>query len=281
MNVCMTPEEIVDEFCLFDDTFMSRVFEKNVELTRWLLQLIFEKDDIELTEVIGQCNMKNLVADGREIDMDIFARDILAVTYNVEVQRANEGASDKRARFHSANLDVRMLKKNEDFKQLKDSYMIFITEKDVKKKGLPIYHVERCVKEDGEDFEDGSHIIYVNGAYEDVTTNIGKLAHDFKSKNPDEMYFKELADAVRYYKHGGGREKMCQLVEDYAVYKAREANERADAANERAEAERKMREEANERAEAERKMREAANERAEAAEAKILELQKQLVALQA
>lgn len=221
MNVCMTPEEIVDEFCLFDDTFMSRVFEKNVE-----------------------------------------------------VQRANEGASDKRARFHSANLDVRMLKKNEDFKQLKDSYMIFITEKDVKKKGLPIYHVERCVKEDGEDFEDGSHIIYVNGAYEDETTSIGKLAHDFKCKNPDEMYFKELADAVRYYKHGGGREKMCQLVEDYAAYVAREANERAEAANERAEI-------ANERAEAERKMREAANERAEAAEAKILELQKQLVALQA
>lgn len=32
-------------------------------------------------------------------------------------------------------------------------------------KGLPLYHIDRYVRETGKLFEDGSHIIYVNGNY--------------------------------------------------------------------------------------------------------------------
>lgn len=62
-------------------------------------------------------------------------------------------------------VDVRMLEESQKFKDIEDSYIIFITQNDVMKKGLPLYHVERVVKETEEDFGDGSHIIYVNGAY--------------------------------------------------------------------------------------------------------------------
>ena len=62
-------------------------------------------------------------------------------------------------------VDTRMLKEKEKFKEIKDSYVIFITQNDVMKGDLPLYHVERVVKEQNRDFGDGSHIIYVNGAY--------------------------------------------------------------------------------------------------------------------
>ena len=39
--------------------------------------------------------------------------------------------------------------------------MIFITENDVLKSGLPIYHIDRIVQETGEPFGDEAHIIYV------------------------------------------------------------------------------------------------------------------------
>ena len=62
-------------------------------------------------------------------------------------------------------IDTRMLKKRQKFKELHDSYVIFITEEDVIGVGLSLYHVERVFKETGAPFGDGSHIIYVNGSY--------------------------------------------------------------------------------------------------------------------
>lgn len=62
--------------------------------------------------------------------------------------------------------------------------------------------------------DDGAHIIYVNGAYRDENP-IGKLMHDFSCKNPSDMYYKPLAERVRYYKQDTkGVEVMCQIVED-------------------------------------------------------------------
>ena len=45
---------------------------------------------------------------------------------------------------------------------LTETYVIFITENDVLKSGLPIYHIDRIVQETGEPFGDEAHIIYVN-----------------------------------------------------------------------------------------------------------------------
>lgn len=45
-------------------------------------------------------------------------------------------------------------------------------------KGEPIYRVERKILETDEFFDDGSHILYVNGAYRG-DSDIGKLMHDF------------------------------------------------------------------------------------------------------
>ena len=40
-----------------------------------------------------------------------------------------------------------MLKAGEDFKKLKDSYVIFIYKNDKFKEGMPMYHVDRVVRE--------------------------------------------------------------------------------------------------------------------------------------
>jgi hypothetical protein len=78
------------------------------------------------------------------------------------------------------------------------------------------------VCETGKKFKDGSHIIYVNGSYKGDDA-IGKLVHDFRCSNADDMYYSQFADGVRYYKESeGGKEKMCEKVERYAEKKAAE-----------------------------------------------------------
>lgn len=58
--------------------------------------------------------------------------------YDVEVQRAPEGADPHRARFHSSMIDTKMLKAGQEFKEIHDSYVIFITAGDVMGAGVSL-----------------------------------------------------------------------------------------------------------------------------------------------
>lgn len=83
-------------------------------------------------------------------------------------------------------LDANILNRGEDFDELLETYVIFITERDVLKKGLPIYHINRRIDGTGDIFDDGTHIIYVNGENKDETP-LGLLMRDFFSRDPDQM----------------------------------------------------------------------------------------------
>ena len=107
-----------------------------------------------------------------------------------------------------------MLEKGEDFDELPETYVVFITENDVLGKGDPVYQIERCFIGTGEKFGDGSHILYVNGAYRDETP-IGKLMHDFSCTDPSDMYYGVLAERARFFKESKeGIAVMCKAMED-------------------------------------------------------------------
>ena len=96
----------------------------------------------------------------------------------------------------------------------KTTYVVFITENDVMGKEKPLYRIERCILETGERFEDGTHILYVNGAYRDESP-IGKLMHDFSCTNPSDMYYGVIADRVKFFKESKeGIAVMCKAMED-------------------------------------------------------------------
>lgn len=129
---------------------------------------------------------------------------------DIEVQRADKGASVRRARFHSSVIDRTLLEKGEDFDALVDTYVIFITEHDKYGAGLPLYHVERTVTElQHTTFGDGAHIIYVNGAFRDLEHPVGRLMHDMNCTDPNKMLNPLLAKEVRYLKETEGGDRRC------------------------------------------------------------------------
>ena len=113
-----------------------------------------------------------------------------------------------------------MLGAQQDFKGIKDSYTVFVCGHDRFKKGLPIYHIDKIVRETGEVFDDGSHIVYFNCKYEGDDA-FGKLAHDFYSKKSKDMFYEPLAYGVKHFKETKkGAEAMCESVERYAKKQA-------------------------------------------------------------
>lgn len=207
--------KLIDGLTLFDDDLMSRVFDKNIEATELLLRIILERK-IKVISVIGQEEMKSAAVGGRNITLDVHALDENGEKMDIEVQGNSEGAHIRRARYHSSVLDSRMLKEGQEFKEIKDSYVIFIYKRDKFQEGLPLYHIDRYVRETGKLFEDGSHIIYVNGNYKG-DDEIGHLMQDFHQTDPDNMHYKELSQGVRHFKEvEEGRDTMCEAVQEYA-----------------------------------------------------------------
>ena len=168
--------------------------------------------DLTVKEVHGQYSIKNL--QGRSVRLDILAVDRENRAYNIEVQRSDRGASEKRARYNSSLLDANLTDAGDDYDALNETYIIFITENDVLKAGLPIYHVDRIIQETGEPFGDEAHIIYINSQIKDET-ELGKLMHDFTCTNPDDMNYPVLAQRVRYFKEDTkGVATMCRAFEE-------------------------------------------------------------------
>lgn len=204
----------IDKLRLIDDDFFSEALDGKLEAVEYILRTVLERNDIVVLETKAQVEYKS--ATKRSIRLDIKAVDRNQEHFDVEIQRAEEGAGARRARFHGSMIDRDLLGKGKDFDELPESFVIFITENDKYARGVPVYHIERRIEEhDNALFGDGLHILYVNGEYQDVETPVGRLMHDFYCTKSEDMYSKVLADEVKYLKETeGGRGRMCRILEE-------------------------------------------------------------------
>lgn len=217
----------IAELTLMDDIFMNKVFDNDIGRTALLLRIILKNDKIKVIKATTQQKLKNLL--GHDLLLDILAQNENGTLFNVEIQNQSSGAAARRARYHLSLLDAHSLPKGELYQKLPDNYVIFITQYDVLKGGLPIYHISRKIEENNAAFADGSHIIYVNNKIKD-NTPLGRLMHDFSCSNPDDMYYPGLAEKARYFKEtekgltnmGDVFEKLLAKREKEAAMKAAE-----------------------------------------------------------
>lgn len=217
--------EPISRLTLMDDIFMTKVFDGNVRAAGYVLRTILNKPDLKVTSVTAQKVLKNLT--GRSVRLDVLAEDSRGLKYNIEVQKSEQGAHPKRARYYSAMIDSTLLAAGAKGFKMPESYVVFITESDVLKGEAPLYHIERIVLEKRQYFRDGEHIIYVNGECGDTTTAVGRLMHDFHAQKAEEMYSPELAESVRIYKESkeevtemsGVIEELIEKAEESALKK--------------------------------------------------------------
>ena len=208
-------KKIIASLTLMDDLFMQVVLEEQA-CTEYILQTILDKSSLKLKEQRLQKRLSNL--HGRALVLDCLCTDEKGLLYNIEVQNSSAGAIPKRARYHAALMDSYTLKKGEKFYKLPESYVIFITDKDVLGEGEQLYQIERVIRKSGSLFQDGSHILYFNTAIQSDNT-LGKLARDFKEANPKEIQSEVLSHRVASLKEGKldreGEKKMNVLLEKY------------------------------------------------------------------
>ena len=204
--------EKIRKLRLMDDEFFSWCMEGSTECVELILRIIMDKEDLKVLSSQTQYAIKNL--QGRSVRLDVMATDHSGRQFNIEIQREERGAVPKRARYYSSVLDSNLLLTGDEFEKLPETYVIFITETDIFRKGIPLYNVERHIVETNEAFGDGAHIMYVNGECRDETP-LGRLMQDFSCTDPENMNYQALADRTGYFKRDEkGVNIMCRLLED-------------------------------------------------------------------
>ena len=201
---------ILKNLTLMSDIFMRNVL-KQKECTESILQVILERNDLTVLDQVLQKDYKNL--QGRSAVLDCVVRDSEGKLFDVEIQQENEGASPKRARYHAGLMDMNTLNPGQDFDELPESYVIFITQRDVLGDNLPIYHIERKIRESSKNFKDESYILYVNSSLQEDTP-LGHLMHDFHCTFAADIHNSILAKRVQELKETQeGVEHMCKEMD--------------------------------------------------------------------
>lgn len=212
----------IQKLRLMDDDFMTVIFAGNNKLTELLLRILLSRDDLTVKSSMSQKTIHNIY--GRSVRLDILAEDTSGKLYNVEIQRADKGADEHRVRFNQSMIDHHSFEKSKQFSALPDLYIIFITENDYFGRHKPIYKVKKTIEGTSLSFDDGCHIMYVNGAY-CGHNEIGHLMHDFRESDAKKMYFSEIADSVRFHKQESkGVKSVCRIVEEYGDERVAERN---------------------------------------------------------
>ena len=213
--------ERIQSLRLMDDDFMTIVFSGDNKLTEFLLRILLNRSDLTVQSSLTQKEKHNIF--GRSVRLDILAVDTQGKQYNVEIQRADKGVSEQRARYNQAMIDSHSLQTGDDFSALAETYIIFITEQDKYKKDKPIYKVKQSIEIYGEGdllYNDGTHKIYVNGEYNGEDA-IGWLMHDFRESDADKMHYAEIAERVRFHKQENQEvTTVCRAFEEYGNERA-------------------------------------------------------------
>ena len=214
-------KQVIGSLCMMNNRFMNFMLDDNKKAAQVFLRVILGDDKIKVRNVRIQSFIQNIY--GHSSQLDILAQDSEGRYFNVEVQRSDEGAPARRARFYSSILDTHFLQPSKLYEELPDTYLIFITENDVLRDNLPLYDIRRTIKQSARDFEDGSHIIYVNSQRRDDTA-LGKLMQDLYCTEPKNLHYQEFAERMEFLKYSKeGEQKMTNVIEEYAARKAEAA----------------------------------------------------------
>lgn len=202
----------VENFRVIDDVFFE-CLAQDIEVDTEILRTLLEDPKLEVIDVVVQSDQRNLY--GRSVRLDALCTLGDGTLCNIEVQRSDKDDHMRRARFNASSITVKESEPGDLFKDVKEVYVVYISEFDFIKGGKTIYHIDKVIRETGEKIDDGLHEIFVNTAINDES-DISDLMSCFTKKYVEDPKFPKLSARVSELKTTeGGLATMCTIMEGY------------------------------------------------------------------
>ena len=142
----------------------------------------------------------DISTDAKSVRLDIYVEDGKETVYNIEMQTTENRNIPKRARYYQGMIDLNILEKGDNYKDLKRSFVIFVCTFDLFGEGRYIYTFEnRCIQNLDLGFGDDTTKIILNtkGTMDDVTPELKKLLDFIDGKEPEDDFTRELDEEVQ------------------------------------------------------------------------------------
>ena len=219
-------KEKVKDLRPIDDVFFE-VLASKPAVCQEMLRTILEDPGLIVEEVIPQESLRNLY--GRSVRLDALCYLGDGTKVNIEVQRSDNDNHLKRVRFNEASITVKESNSGDDFEDLPNVIVVYISEFDFLGGGKTIYHVDQVLRETGEVIEDGSKRIFVNTVNDDGS-DIADLMSCFTRKQVNNPKFPVFSAEVEDLKQSeGGTTAMCKVMEHYENIARKEGREQGRA----------------------------------------------------
>ncbi len=224
MQTQKTVREIVEKLNIIDDTLFQKMAE-DIGFCEEVISTILEQKVI-VKKVTPQNSIKNL--QGRSVILDALCVLENGKDCNIEVQKADDDNHVKRVRYNTSCITANITDPGSKFEEVPNVIGIYISKFDMFKSGKTVYHIDRVIRETGKIQDNGLQEIYVNAKIDDGT-DVAKLMRIFKEEMLyDFEKFPKVSKRKKQFKESeGGKQEVCDLVENYAKQRAEEAAEKA------------------------------------------------------
>ena len=209
-----------------DDLMFCKMAEHK-EFCEEILRVILEDDGLTVIEAIPQWQGKNLTWRSVVLDAKCVTGDGRQI--NIEVQKADDDNHLKRARYNAAVLTTNISETGKRFEFIPDVCIVFISKFDIFDGGLPLYHIDKVVRETGQVIEDGLTEIFVNTVNNDGSkpARLMKLFTDNDAYSSDEFPItSELKSRLKSSE--GGSRAMNEILEKLISDEKRESEKRGE-----------------------------------------------------
>ena len=191
-------EKAFEELQIKDD-FMFSVIMRNPKFCKPFLERIL---GIKISRIEYPKSQEtiDISADAKSVRLDIYVEDGKETVYNIEMQTTENRNLPKRTRYYQGMIDLNILEKGDNYKDLKRSFVIFVCTFDLFGEGRHIYTFEnRCIQNLDLGLGDDTTKIILNtkGTMDDVTPEMKKLLDFIDGKEPEDDFTRELDKAVQ------------------------------------------------------------------------------------
>lgn len=205
-----------EEIGISNDFLFGKVMQNPV-LCKKLLETILDIR-IERIEYPERQKFIDIEKDAKSVRLDVYVSGDDSV-FCVEMQTSDTHELPKRIRYYSGMLDLNLIEKGISYKNLNQSFVIFICTFDIFGKSRHRYTFENmCVEENGLRMGDGTTKIFLNalGTMDDVGPELGAFLEYVAGRKNDDAFVKELDAEVRKVRESREwrREYMTLLMRD-------------------------------------------------------------------
>ena len=182
-----------------DDFMFCRVLEYHPEICRELAELITGRKVTKIVSVEKQKPIKP-TSDGKGVRFDVYFSDEGSRVYDFEMQNQVKKNLPRRTTYYQSMVDFRNLKRGIDYKELPDSYIVFICMEDPYEESYYRYTFEEtCSEKPSLKMGDGAWKIFINakGTEGDVPEDLKEFLNYLVTKKPGNRLTKEIDAAVQ------------------------------------------------------------------------------------